>query len=254
MRESFDSRSFSEGVSLISAFLVACALGSSVISGVVGMAGGIVLLSAMTFVMPIRLIIPIHGCVQLVSNFSRTWMLRGHVRKNIFLSFIVGLPFGAVASVLVIKQIKDPRVFLALIAAVIFWALFKPKKFSALKIPIWAFSVVGALTGFLALLVGATGPFIAAFFLRDDLSKEEIVATKASVQFASHLLKIPAFLTLGFDYSEHFVVIAAMSVAVIVGTKLGVGLLKGITPKAFTIIFKTALFLSALRLVYKIVE
>ena len=53
---------------------------------------------------------------------------------------------------------------------------------------------LGAGTAVLTVLVGVTGPWVSAFFLRDDLSKEQVVATKAAIQTVGHVAKIPAFL------------------------------------------------------------
>jgi hypothetical protein len=49
------------------------------------------------------------------------------------------------------------------------------------------------LGGAFLVFFGAVGPLIARFFLRSDISKEELVATKAACQWAGHLVKIPLF-------------------------------------------------------------
>ena len=215
------------------------------------MAGGIVLLSIMTFFMDIQTIVPIHGVVQLVSNTSRTLSLFGHVKKGIFIPMTIGLPIGTVIATQIIKQIDNRELFYFLIAALIFYVLFKPKKLPKLNIPFWSFGILALVVGILNPLIGATGPLQAPFFLRDDLSKEEIVATKASVQAIGHLLKIPAFIYLGFDYLAYAAVTILMSVGVILGTRYGISLLKTINERTFRRIFKTALFIAACRIIYK---
>ncbi|MCP5464870.1 MAG: sulfite exporter TauE/SafE family protein [Deltaproteobacteria bacterium] len=225
---------------------------TSILSGTIGMAGGIVLLSLLTFVLPFELLIPIHGTAQLVSNFSRLLFLRKNINLIVLKWYMVGSVFGSLLSVLVIKSVENKEVFLLLIAGIIFYTLFKPKKLPKIQIPLWAFSFVGFGAGFLSLLVGATGPFIAPFFLRDEFSKEEIVATKAAVQCFTHFLKLPAFFYLGFAFSEHLGFIMVLSAGAIVGTKIGVSILKGLPEKQFRILFRLALFAAACRLVYKV--
>lgn len=233
--------------------LTAAAFFTSIISATVGMAGGIVLLSIMTFFLDLSVIVPVHGIVQLVSNTTRTIKLSEHVNTKILIPSIIGLPIGTFIATQIIRSIDNKEVFYFLIAGLIFYVLFKPKKLPPLVIPFWSFGLLGIIVGILNPLVGATGPFMAPFYLRNDLSKEQIVATKASVQAFGHLLKVPAFLYLGFDYLAYGWMILLMIVGVVIGTQFGVRILKKIDEKTFRMIFKSALFISACRVFYKAV-
>lgn len=224
---------------------------TSIISAVVGMAGGIVLLSIMTLFLPFSVLIPIHGVIQLISNSTRAWFLKKDIHWPIFRWFCLGLPFGAILSITVIKNLESNTVPLLLIAALIFYAVFKPKKLPHLSIPFPAFILIGFGVGFLGPLVGATGPFIAPFFLRDDFKKEQIIASKSSVQVMGHLIKLPAFFYLGFDYAHHIIPITGLTICAVIGTKLGVLLLHKVDEKMFRIIFKTALLGAGVRIIYK---
>lgn len=116
-------------------FIVASSWVTSIISVVVGMAGGIVLLSLMTFVMPVSQLIPIHGAIQLVSNSSRCFYLRRSVIKPIFFYFLVGLPFGTFTAIKIIKSLDSSTLPLVLILCLILYTLLKPKKMPEIKIP-----------------------------------------------------------------------------------------------------------------------
>ena len=61
------------------AILCVTGLLTSMLSAVVGMAGGITLLSVMLLFFEPLVAIPIHGVVQLVSNSSRTFVQRKHI-------------------------------------------------------------------------------------------------------------------------------------------------------------------------------
>ena len=230
--------------------LVFITIFTSTISGAIGMAGGILLLSAMTFFLSIDMIVPIHGMVQLASNSTRSLILRQHFNKNLIISFALGVPLGAIVSTYLITTIQDKRYFFLAIAIIIFFALLKPKKFK-MEIPDKAFFVVGFCVGFLGLFVGATGPFIAPFFLGARFSKQEVVANKAILQVIGHFIKIPVFLSLGFNYQDHFLLIGTMIIASIIGTKIGTKLLSKINDKIFALFFKSALLVSAIRLLFK---
>ncbi len=227
---------------------------TAIISGVLGMGGGILLLSIMTFFLAPTVIIPIHGIVQLASNASRVFYLRAHVKKNFFLYYCIGLPLGALISVFFLKTlISDTLIYTALLV-LIFYSVFKPKKMPELKVPAPYWVFIGLMTGILAIIVGAVGPLLAAFFIRDDFSKEEIVSTKSSMQLVAHFIKIPAFLMMDFNYTEHSTLILFMSIAVIAGTKVGVKLLEKVDNSKFKLLFKLVLFIAGLRVGYKLFE
>lgn len=236
-----------------SLLIIIIAFFTSALSAVVGLAGGTVLLSCMTFFFQHHELIPIHGATQLASNISRTYLLRHSVHKKIFFSFLLGVPFGVLIGITLLKNFKMESYAYLLIVILIFYTLFKPKNLPPLKIPIPLFFLLGIVASFLGLLVGAVGPFQAPFYLRDDLNKNEMVATQAATQTIVHLCKIPSFLYLGFHYQHYWLLIVGLVLAAILGSDYGVKKLKSVSEEKFTLLFKIVLFLSALRLLSKIV-
>lgn len=235
-------------------FLALFAIITSIISAIIGMGGGILLLSVMTFFIPIKTAIPIHGLVQLVSNSSRVFFLKDHVKWDFYKFYLVGLPIGGVVSTLLLKSLLEANHVYILLLLLISYAVLKPKKMPHLNIraPYW--SLVGFGTGICAILVGAVGPLIAPFFLRDDISKEEIISTKAMMQTTAHLIKIPAFLFLSFDYLEYIWPIVLLSLGAILGTKLGIHILHKVDAKMFKFLYKTFLAIAGLRIVFKLLS
>ena len=234
--------------------LVLCAFFTSLLSGMAGMAGGVLLLSCMTFFLDLRAIVPLHGIVQMVSNSSRCWYLKRHIRWDFVKPFLVGAPVGFMVAYFVLSSLSQTHYFFLLLAGLIFWALFKPKTLPALKLKHRQWAVLGALAGLQGALIGATGPLLAIFFLRDDLSKEQIVATKAMQQFIVHTFKIPLFVSLQFSYSIHLEIIWGMTFATVAGSFVGVKILKRVQEKTFQYLFKTLLFLAGIRMLYKFFE
>lgn len=215
------------------------------------MGGGILLLSAMTFFMPIQVIIPIHGLIQLISNSTRLLYLKEHIKWRFFFFFIIGLPFGAGLAAWLLKGVVSESLPYLVITILIFYAVFKPKKMPHWEITGWGWTIVGFFTGITGILAGAVGPLIAPFFIRNDLKKEEIVATKASLQMITHFSKIPVFLSLGFKFEDYSYAIGLMAVAAILGTKYGVRILSGVQESTFKMLYKGVLLISGLRLGYK---
>ncbi len=219
------------------AVLALAAFATATLSGVLGMGGGMTLLGAMTALLPASAVVPVHGVVQLVSNSTRTLAFLEHVSWRIFAIYAGPLTAGVAAASLVWSGDKlswfKPGIGLFLLVYVA-TRHYKPV---LRNIPLWAYAPLGAAIGFLTVFVGATGPLIAPFFLRDDLSKEQVIATKAVCQTWGHFLKIPAFLALGFDYRPWMPTLALLAACVVAGTLLGKWLLSRVSRPTFERLF-----------------
>ena len=64
---------------LAGAFLVLAAFVTATISGVLGMAGGLLLLGALLLVLPVAVAFVVHGLLPLVSNGWRAFLQRAHI-------------------------------------------------------------------------------------------------------------------------------------------------------------------------------
>jgi len=114
---------------------------------------------------------------------------------------------------------------------------------------VW-YAPLGFVVGAFAALIGATGPLIAPFFLRDDLGPREIVATKAAIQITTHAAKIPAFLFAGFAYREHLGLLGPLVAAAVIGTLVGGRVLERLSAVVFRRLFATVLVAVALHLIF----
>jgi uncharacterized protein len=228
--------------------LILAALLGATISGIVGMAGGVTLLGIMSALLPASQVVPLHGIIQLISNSTRTIVFVRKVRWNIFLSYVIPLTLGIwLGAELWSGQLGW---FKPIIGVFIIIFLVSRRYVGQLRnLPLWSFVPLGGVVGILTLYVGATGPLIAPFFLRDDMVKEQVIATKAACQTWGHLLKVPAFLSLGFDYQPHISLLIGMSAAVIVGTLFGKRILSKFSKKAFTLAYQIVLALIATYLI-----
>ena len=67
------------------------------------MGGGIILLGIMAIVIPNGyMVIALHGIIQLISNTTRTYVFRTHIKKKIIREFLIGASIGAGISALII--------------------------------------------------------------------------------------------------------------------------------------------------------
>jgi uncharacterized membrane protein YfcA len=239
-----------EGLDL--GILTAVALLTAVLSAVVGMAGGIVLLSVMLLFIEPLVAIPLHGVVQLVSNGSRTWIQRHHVDWAITGRYALPLlPMGFIG--LAIAWSLSPSVARGLIGVFVLLATWAPGLLLIGAHPEQIdrnrrFVLLGAVVGVVNMTVGATGPLIAPFFLNLGLPRQGLIGTKAACQALGHLAKIGIFGVAGFAFSAWLGPLALLSVAVVVGTWIGSRILGRVSEKGFVRLYKTVLTLVALRL------
>jgi uncharacterized membrane protein YfcA len=228
-------------------FLLGAAFVSSTISGVIGMGGGMLLLVAMAQVYPFEWLIPLHGFIQFSSNASRVVLHRPHVDSRVFLRFSLGAFIGVlIASPFAVRV--DPNLYKIVLSVVILLVTF-------LRVPLplgvkaFRWPMIGAFSSALAFYFGATGPFIAPFFLHEGLRKEALVATKASCQLLVHLFKTIAFLALGFSFFNEWKTLLAMILVVICGNIVGKQILGRISSIFFERAFKIMIVILCFRLI-----
>ena len=230
-------------------YLIIAAYLTSTLSGLIGMGGGIILLTFMTTFFPPAVLIPIHGAVQLGSNTSRALLNYKSLNWPIIATFLVGALAGAFVGSKINVDIPDKsyKIILAVFILVATWA----PKFKAKKDFKFKFTALGFFVTPWSLFVGATGPLLAPFFMREGLSKHGIVATKAACQIIVHCLKLVIFSMMGFVFAGYLHLIVYMILAVIAGSYTGKLLLNRVPDKMFYIVFKVLITFLALRLLYK---
>ena len=235
------------------AVLTVAALLTSILSAIVGMAGGITLLSVMLLFYDPLVAIPIHGVVQLVSNGSRTWFQRRHVDRGILLRYAALLAPGGVLGIALLRE-APPDLVRALIGVFVLMATWArpwlllgahPERTDRNR----RFLALGAVVGVLNTTIGATGPLIAPFFLELGLTRQALVGTKAACQAVGHGVKIALFGLAGFAFAAWLAPLALLCAAVVVGTWLGTRILDRVSERLFVISYRVVLTAIALRLV-----
>ena len=85
--------------------LIIAAFITSSISAVLGMGGGIILLGIMAVIIPNGyMVIALHGIIQLISNSTRTYVFKDHLKNNLIKEFLIGSLLGASISALIISD------------------------------------------------------------------------------------------------------------------------------------------------------
>ena len=129
------------------------------------------------------------------------------------------------------------------------FGIFFSKKKSKKKLN--SFIKVGGIAGVSSIFIGAVGPLIAPFFLNRSLTKENIIANKAACQMITHSSKIPLFIFLfNVNYIQEYKILMPLTASVFIGTNFGKYILNFIPEELFNKLFKGALFLIAIRLIF----
>jgi len=205
---------------------------TSALSGVFGMAGGLILLAVLLAMLPVATAIAVQGAIQIVANGSRAWFSRAHIDWRILGLICLGL--AAAAIVLFILRYTPDLATVCIAIGLLPILVWIPRRWLALdasKAP-HGF-LCGLLGGGLNLAVGVSGPTVDIFFIRTQMDRRRIIATKAATQVVSHAAKVVfygAAAAMGPDDWLLTLVAAPFAVA---GTNLGYHILQRLTDDGF---------------------
>ncbi|WP_374469272.1 TSUP family transporter [Phenylobacterium sp.] len=176
----------------LAAFVAVAAFLTATLSGVFGMAGGLVLMGALALVLPVSAAFVTHGVLQLVANGWRAVLHRRHVRWDIVGWYALASLIAGIAVSMVAMVPSKPLLFLLL--GLIPGLTWLPKSWIRLDAarPSQAFLSGLVVTG-VNLTAGVAGPLLDIFFVRTELTRHTIVATKAATQVFAHLAKIVVY-------------------------------------------------------------
>lgn len=172
---------------LFAATVTAC------ISGIFGMAGGMVFMAVITLYLGVAEAMIVHGAVQSVSNISRAYLLRPHIRWDVFTNHF----YGAVPVILLLSFLTfvPDKQLLFIVLGLLPFLLWLPRGLfqGDAEKPLHA-RICGALVIALNILAGVAGPALDFFYIKTAMTRQEIVATKAVTMVFSHLIKIAYYL------------------------------------------------------------
>ena len=207
---------------------------TSLLSGVFGMAGGLVLMFVLLSLYSVPVAMVLHGLVQLTANGSRCFILRSHIITEINLYYFAGSLVALITFTLISFAPEKAYVLIMLglfpnlmKLALKFWHLDIRNKNSAIG--------AGFMMTSLQLLAGVSGPALDVFYQNSKLSRFEIVANKALSQTISHLFKCIFYISL-VSINNHFPswLLGVAAILAIIGTRMGTTILAKWNETSFT--------------------
>jgi uncharacterized protein len=217
----------------VAAALAASILSTSFISGIFGMAGGMILMAILLAMMPLAAAMVLHGVTQMASNGWRAWLWRGHIKWPVVAYYAAGAMLAAASLAAISFAPSKPFALIAL-GLMSLIGLLVPRRFAPDITRRCDGVGCGGFCTLLQLTTGISGPIFDVFFVRSQLNRKEIVATKAAVQVLGHSLKVIYFGPLLAAGAE--VPAAAMILAILLaplGTQLSRRVLDAISDAQF---------------------
>ena len=205
---------------------------SSFISGVFGMAGGMILLGVLLNYLDVAAGMIFFSVIQFFANGLRAWQWRRYVLWPIFFQYVAG---AAISFALIFATAYVPDkavVYLALglmpFAVEVLPAAYRPN-IEWRGVPF----LTGILTTVVQVLAGVGGLFLDIFFQKSMLDRKTTNATKAVVQSLSHIIRAAYFGSIaGFEGVPFRAALPAIGLA-IAGTSLAPFVIERMTDHGF---------------------
>jgi uncharacterized membrane protein YfcA len=203
------------------------------LSGLLGMAGGLILIGVLLALMPLPTAMVLHAITQMASNGWRAFLWRAHIRWRPVAVYLIGCAL-ALGLWSLTRYVPDKPVALLLLGVTPFMARMTPRGLT----PDPESAVQGATYGMicmgLMLMTGVSGPLMDTFFLGAKFDRRSIVATKATCQIASHFTKLIYFGGIIDQAATLDPVLAGVAVAAsMLGTTLARRILEAMSEQQF---------------------
>lgn len=152
------------------------------------MGGGVILLAIMVNLIPITQAMVYHGVIQFFANGFRAALHYQAISIRILALYILGSVIGSYFLFQIIYSPNKGLILLTLGLITLFGPYLKFVKLDV-RTPLGAISC-GILVSWLNTLVGASGPLLNMFFLKSNLNRFQVIATKSATQTIAHFIKV----------------------------------------------------------------
>jgi len=218
---------------LMIAMLGLLMVATSFLSGIFGMAGGLILIGVLLTLMPLPAAMVLHAITQMASNGWRALLWRRHIRWRPVSVYLIGCAV-ALAIWSITRYVPEKPIALLLLGITPFMARLTPSSLRPNPDSVWQGTFYGTVCMGLMLMTGVSGPLMDTFFLGAKFDRRAIVATKATCQVASHFTKLIYFGGIISQAATLDPVLAAVAVAAsMLGTTLARRILEAMTELQF---------------------
>ena len=218
---------------LLIAALCLTMVGTSFLSGIFGMAGGMILVGVLLAMLPVPEAMMLHGVTQMASNGWRGLLWWRYVRWGAVTPYILGCA-AALLLWSLWRYVPSKPAALLMLGLTPFLARMAPASYRPNPESMRQGALYGAACMTLILLTGVSGPLIDTFFLGGKLDRREIVATKAVCQIFGHAAKLIYFGAVIEQAASVDPVVAGLAiVASMIGTSLAAKVLLAMSDRQY---------------------
>ena len=177
---------------LILIFILFATLATAFLSSIFGMLGGLILMGILISFLSVGPAMVLHGLIQATSNGYRAWLNRTDINWKIISMLLLGSTIALIFLFFIAFEPSQILIIFALgLLPYIAWIV--PKEL-ALDITKTGTGVLaGSVVVITNLVAGVGGPLLDVFFQRVDMTRHQVVATKAVAQTIGHISKIIFF-------------------------------------------------------------
>jgi uncharacterized membrane protein YfcA len=215
--------------------LSALMIGTAFLSGIFGMAGGLILIGVLLVIFPLPTAMVLHAITQMASNGWRATLWWRHIEWKT-IAFNVAGSLVSVGLWSIWLYVPDKAMALLMLGLSPFVVRAIPEKLMPRTFGPAQVAGTGFVAMMLMLTTGVTGPLLDTMFLRSPFERRQIIATKAACQVFSHGFKLVYFGALidqAGQVEPWFLGVAIASS--IVGTSLGKFLLERLSDRQFRV-------------------
>ncbi|RJQ19759.1 sulfite exporter TauE/SafE family protein [Candidatus Woesearchaeota archaeon] len=228
----------------MTALFLLLALLAEIIGTIAGFGSSTILLPIALLFFDFPLALSLVAIFHIFGNLGRLTLFRHGLNRTIFLHF--GIPSIALAALGALLVTHTPNQTLKLILGLFLFAfsatsLARPN--FSLKPTVQNTLIGGALSGFLAGLIGTGGALRGAFLTAYRTKKETYLATTAAIALAVDLTRLPIYLSEGFLAPAHYFLIPFLFITALLGAFIGKKAVTRLPQETFR---KTVLVLIAL--------
>jgi uncharacterized protein len=169
--------------------LVVAMTGTAFLSGIFGMAGGMILMGILLVLLPLPEAMALHAITQMASNGWRGLLWVRYVRWNAVSAYLMGC-LVALMVWSVWRYVPSKPLALVFLGVTPFLVRILPPSWKPDPERITHGLLYGSVCMALLLVTGVAGPLIDTYFLSGKYDRRQIVATKAVCQIVAHGAKL----------------------------------------------------------------
>lgn len=207
---------------MIVALVFVVAFLAFIVSAVAGGGAGLVLVPMLRLILPVASIPGALSIGTAASSISRIWLFRSRIRWDVVRRFVpTALPAAALGAwLLTLFQPVYVEFLLGCFLLLNLPALFRKRPADAVDkpLPMHRLPLLGAAAGLISGFTGAVGVIFNRAYYRLGMSKDEIVATRATNEVLLHLLKLALYAAFGLLPQSAWVAGALVAVAAVLAS------------------------------------